>query len=401
MKRKSIGQYLRYRLLPISVMSAFMVLGIGLTWSTMAETLAANAEAETGAVTGNAAVIDDVGASGSKSVKFGSGATAAGSYFGMSDGGTLQHRSAAELASYLDGYKELGVEWVRTDIDWLRVQAAGQDSWDWSAYDQVISAITERDMKVLGILAYPPDWAKPAGCLDNYECVPQDAADFGAFAKAAAERYAPQGVHHWEIWNEPNDGRFTPAQYATVMKAAYPEIKSADPDSFVLAGGSMPNDTAGGGYSPVDFLQGIYDNDGKDYFDALAHHPYCWGGGTDFGCPLEFADWSAWSQMEETSPSLRSVMTANGDAAKKIWMTEFGAPVSGDAGNVSEARQAQMVTESYAAVKDMPWAGPLFWYSYKDRGTDPANSEHWFGLLRYDFSQRPSYNAYKSAASGQ
>jgi hypothetical protein len=180
------------------------------------------------------------------------------------------------------------------------------------------------------------------------------------------------------------------------MKAAYPAIKNGNPQAVVLAGGSMPNDTSGGGYSPVDFLKGIYSNGGKNYFDALAHHPYCWGGGDAFDCPNEYADWSAWSQMEETDPSLRSVMVANGDGHKKIWMTEYGAPVRGYEGSVSEASQARMVTDGYAAIKNKAWAGPLFWYSYKDRGTDPTNGEHWFGLLRYDMSQRPSYAAYRN-----
>ena len=33
--------------------------------------------------------------------------------------------------------------------------------------------------------------------------------------------------------------------------------------------------------------------------------------------------------MYQTSPSIRSIMVANGDSAKKIWITEFGAPTSG------------------------------------------------------------------------
>ena len=42
--------------------------------------------------------------------------------------------------------------------------------------------------------------------------------------------------------------------------------------------------------------------------------------------------------MFGTPESLRSVMTANGDAEKKIWMTEYGAPTDGDpAAQVTEA----------------------------------------------------------------
>jgi hypothetical protein len=33
--------------------------------------------------------------------------------------------------------------------------------------------------------------------------------------------------------------------------------------------------------------------------------------------------------MDDTKPSLRSTMIANGDSGMKIWVTEFGAPTDG------------------------------------------------------------------------
>ena len=42
---------------------------------------------------------------------------------------------------------------------------------------------------------------------------PPNAADFGDFGAAAATRYAPQGVHLWEAWNEPNIPLFLLPQY--------------------------------------------------------------------------------------------------------------------------------------------------------------------------------------------
>ena len=86
--------------------------------------------------------------------------------------------------------------------------------------------------------------------------------------------------------------------------------------------------------------------------------------------------------MFGTPESLRSVMTANGDADKKIWMTEYGAPTNGDPGaQVTEAVQAQFVTDAYNQVKTY-LGGANFWFQYRDRGTTTDTRENFFGLVR-------------------
>ncbi len=73
--------------------------------------------------------------------------------------------------------------------------------------------------------------------------------------------------------------------------------------------------------------------------------------------------------MYGTNPSLRSVMIDNGDAAKQIWATEFGAPTDGPAGShVSEDTQAKMLSRAYSVWSKYDWAGPLFAYQGRDHG---------------------------------
>jgi hypothetical protein len=95
-------------------------------------------------------------------------------------------------------------------------------------------------------------------------------------------------------------------------------------------------------------------------------------------------------------------MTANGDSAKKIWGTEWGAPTGGPSGSgfVSEAVQAAHITEAYRLFASYPWTGPLFVYNFHDNGTDTSTKENFFGMLRYDWSQKPGYAAYRAAATG-
>jgi hypothetical protein len=94
-------------------------------------------------------------------------------------------------------------------------------------------------------------------------------------------------------------------------------------------------------------------------------------------------------------------MVANGDTDKKIWGTEWGVPTNGPSGSgfVSESTQATQVTSAYTLWKSYSWAGPLFTYTFRDAGTSTGTRENFFGLIRYDWSKKPSYAAYQAAAA--
>jgi hypothetical protein len=296
--------------------------------------------------------------------------------------------------------KAMGAVWLRFPIFWADIQSGGPTSYRWDGYDRVIKAARARGFFILGEISFSPTWARPAGSSDRTP--PTNVADYANFAAAVARRYGPLGVHAYEIWNEPNIVDFWQpkpdvASYTTLLKAAYTSITQADPSAVVVTAGLSPASDNGTNIAPVTFLKGIYANGGKGYFDAVGHHPYNFPDGG----ALKVAPWSAWYQMFGTPESLRSVMIANGDGDKKIWMTEYGAPTNGDpAKQVTEAVQAQFVTDAYNQVKTYPWAGPLFWFQYRDRGTTTDTRENFFGLVRYDFSHKPSWGAYQASATG-
>jgi hypothetical protein len=78
-------------------------------------------------------------------------------------------------------------------------------------------------------------------------------------------------------------------------------------------------------------------------------------------------------------------------------VTEFGAPTGTSAASLSEAAQARLVTAAYGKLTAARWAGPSFLYSYRDQGAiDPgAPPDGGFGLVRADWSKKPSYVAYQ------
>jgi hypothetical protein len=315
--------------------------------------------------------------------------------FGIAAGGAIQLDGPRTLERDLDADRAVGAKWLRVDINWAQIQNGGPASYQWGPTDAVVLEAEARGMNVLGGIIYTPSWARPENSTVTYA---PNAAAFAAFAGAAVRHYAAMGVHAYEIWNEPNTPAFwqpapNPAAYASMLKAAYPAIKAADPFATVVTGGTAPAPNNGRSYSPVAFLQGVYANGGGGFFDAVGHHPYC-----SPAFPGARAAWSAWYQMYGTSPSLRGVMIANGDADKKIWATEYGAPTSGPAGDVavvSPLKQAAMLIRAYHLFASYSWAGPLFIYQGRDAGADPGSLEDSYGIIYHDFSPKPAFAAYR------
>lgn len=317
------------------------------------------------------------------------------SFHGIAAGGGLQFLSPPERDEALDDMVSLGAHWVRFDLNWADVQAAGSSAYDWQRYDALIDAVVERGLEPLVIIAYTPSWARPADCAED-KCGPARLKDYKRFVRKSVKRYADDGVDHWEIWNEPNLVSFwKPApdidRYATMLIRSSRAIHDVDADAVVLTGGTAPATDDGTNVAPVTWLSGLYDRGAGHSFDALSHYPYCF----PFLAPGEYAEWCAWSQMADTLTSLRSVMSDHNDSDKQIWITEYGAPTSGPRA-VAEQTQADWVTQAFAEAAAAPWAGPVFWYTLRDSGQDP---DDYFGLRRLDGTKKTSWEAYRESAS--
>jgi hypothetical protein len=312
---------------------------------------------------------------------------------------SLVSLSPSELDQRLTNMKATGVQWVRFDLSWDKVQHDSANTYDWSAYDRLTKTVTARGFKVLMIVDFAPPWAVASGCDAPALCRPADAAAYGRFAGAAARHYRPYGVEDWEIWNEPNISfRFAPAAdpalYVQMLKASYVAIKRADPTAVVIAGGTSPAATDGSNYTPLDFVKALYAQGAKGSFDAVAAHPY-----TAPISPAQSHPTDAWGQLA----AMHNVMVAHGDGSKRIWITEFGAATDGADGaknRVSEDMQAQMATESVSLLRKLPWVGPMFWYDYIDAGTATDTTENFYGLVRADGSHKAAYDAFVRAVAG-
>ncbi len=291
----------------------------------------------------------------------------------------------ARLNAMLDDMISIHASWVRFDFQWQAINDVSLTSYNTQRYDAVVKAAVAKGIQILGIIDYSNSLVNGG----NDQMVPPgDFKTYAIYCSFLANHFGPMGVHHWEIWNEENTVAFwnpgADAGYFTKMlKLAYPALKAADPSSFVVLGGMAPTGDDGVNQTPQTFLTGVYAAGGKNYFDAVGHHPYLYSG-DDY-----------W--FSNAIPELRQIMLANNDGAKKIWLTESGSPSSGNSSLYTEAWQAQIVQHTLQLHLTLDYLGPVFIYDYMDEGTNPKDIESNFGVVHLDGSPKPAYTVFKNA----
>ncbi|WP_185976006.1 cellulase family glycosylhydrolase [Mycolicibacterium sp. 018/SC-01/001] len=289
---------------------------------------------------------------------------------------------------------------IRLQIEWdLIERSPGQ--FDWGYTDSLVNGAASRGLAVLGVLSYAPSWAVPPRYRDLVHPAPADAGTWAAFVAQAAKRYS-NVIHNWEIWNEPNiDDSFAPgpdlALYSSMLKESYRAIKSIDPESVVITGGTSPAVDTPTEMSPVTFIKGLYDNGAGNFFDAIAMHPY--------STPelLTAEGTSDTSNSNQAIKDVSALMAKEGQGGKMLWFTEFGAStatpgavapdLSGQQVGVSPQRQSEILTNGIEFLRSLHNGGPIFLFDFRDVDTGSRNVEYNYGLVRSDFTAKPALTA--------
>jgi len=300
---------------------------------------------------------------------------------------SFKYPSSADVERAAALIREAGATWVRMDFIWADIEpSAGAFQFD--KYDPIVEILLKRGIKILGVLNYNSASNVLAG---RWNYAPDDFKAFAKYAAALAGHYKGK-VSYWEVWNEPDSPTYWQPQdhlkgYCELLKEAYPALKSANPDCKVLNGG-ISNGMLSIGY--------LYENGAQGYFDIMNIHY--------FTSPL----YDNAIQSVIAYPKLvYKAMVKNGDAGKKIWVTEIGSPGMTDpksspnwwAGeNPDEARQAEWVREVYSGLLGNENVEKVFWAFFRDCKNHFYNGTDYFGLLRWDFSKKPSFKAFQQAA---
>ncbi|MCC6750049.1 MAG: hypothetical protein IT371_20455 [Deltaproteobacteria bacterium] len=323
-----------------------------------------------------------------------------GDQLGIASGRVLLRLDEANLKKHLDLIQSLGVRYVQLDLDWSVVEAV-RGSPSFGVIDRVCDGLVARGLVPVLTVTYTPEWARPPGTTSHHGpavLAGRDALDdYAAFLATAVKRYRGR-ARHFELWNEPNSGEFwlpapEVARYAALLKKAYAAAKRASPEAVILTGGTAPVGDVTHPHNAVRWVEALYAQGCKGSFDAVAHHPSSFPTNPLQGDPGT----NAFLYTEQVA----EVMRRNGEASKRIWATAVGAPTGSDPTSITEAQQAQWVTD-YTTRWFGPWAaftGPLLWQRHADTGTSPTDRDEHFGLVRADFSPKPALARFREVAA--
>jgi hypothetical protein len=234
-------------------------------------------------------------------------------------------------------------------------------------------------------------------------------------------------VQYYEIFNEinilqPSGGPWiqpsqvpTPVEYCSILKQAYAAVKAASPSAKVLFSGLA---VGNGSPNGVQFLSDCYSVMGGNsagYFDIMNVHVYTIvaASGAGPGTTLPEANslpstanyyWQGGLDPNATitqasgGPSVRAQMTANGDAAKPIWITEFGAPtgtLNGYTNTTTYNGLAKEFLTAFEVLEDNNWSfvERLYAYIWNDSDDD-------FGLNTAAYLPKPITGTFTGLPNG-
>ncbi len=287
--------------------------------------------------------------------------------------------------------REAGARVVRWQFNW-RDHEPSPGVWEWEISDGQIAAWRGAGLDVHAILHFPPDYAMAhpgSGLMPVNFDLPWDDPNngFAQYCNQFAAHYRGQ-IASYEVWNEPDLDQYwegTAPEYYALLKSCYQGIKAADPTVPVSMAGLVL--VADRGFFPEVVRLAANDPEGPAnnyFFDVAAIHMY---GDPDL----------AYSLTNEA----RRILSNYGLGNKPIWITETNVVLRGYAsvpddahwGRATEDEAAwyilQAATNAYAAG-----AQRFMVFRMADDNMDEA-----YGLVRSDGTLRPSYEAFKLAAT--
>jgi polysaccharide biosynthesis protein PslG len=285
-----------------------------------------------------------------------------------------------------------GVATVRIDVGWASLQpkpARRLDPWSLALVDYCVDLARARGMNVLMTLMWTPPWASGSRDLG---APPQRVSDFAWLARRLARHFRGR-VDAYEVWSEPDQTRFwkgSAADYARLLRAAFPAIKNGDPRAKVVFAGTTHNNTT--------WISAAYAAGAKGSFDVMATHPYQ---GVGDAAPETRGRPEEWWLLTHVS-AVHALMADYGDGAKPIWFSEFGWSMHGNApgtphyrrGVTPELQASYLVRALRLIRKRFPYVGRAYWYKEAATRRDDEH-EAGYGLLGADLKPRPAYLALK------
>ncbi|MFO7662086.1 MAG: hypothetical protein R6X18_05775 [Chloroflexota bacterium] len=297
-----------------------------------------------------------------------------------------------------DDAAELRVGWDRILFYWNEIQPTGPDDWNTlHVLEEWLVEAQEQDRMVMGLLKNTPPWATdgaPFSGVPRGLYLPIDDPEnlWAGYVRKVVEYYAPRGVHHWIVWNEPeiapdvygHEFAGTTQDYFQLLKVAYLVAKESDPEAMIhLAGWSYWHDPRW-----LDTFLRVASADSESerydyYFDAITLHIYF-----------------RVETVEELVDETWKIQERYG-LRKPIWINETNAspnldpgwPVERPAFQVDLDQQAWYIVQAHALGLGAE-AERVGVYKLIDVHLPPGGES--FGILRPNRTRRPAFYAYKT-----
>jgi hypothetical protein len=259
-----------------------------------------------------------------------------------------------------------GFKWVRMDFFWENIEKS-KGVYDFSAYDRLMASLKKYKIRPIFILDYGNKLYQ-----DGSPSEPEAVQAFVQFAKAGVRHFKGQGVV-WEMWNEPNLGWFwkptvNADQYAKLALAVGKAIREVAPQEWYVGPATSGFDL---GFIETCFKAGLL-----EVWDAVTVHPYR-GVNPETMVP----DWAALHAMMKRYEPKKRIRMISGE----FGYTDIDSSIGTERQGYYTVRQ--YLTNLYSGV-DLS-----IWYDWKDDGTNPLERENHFGVVHYDLSPKPAYNA--------
>ena len=272
--------------------------------------------------------------------------------------------------------QEMGVSHIRVNVLWAAVvgNSANRRSrpsrvnYDYTAYDQIVTAARARGLQVQMALTGPaPAWATGNKKRGPYKPKYRYFEDF----VEETVRHFHSLVNRYSIWNEPNHVgwlaplRSGPGLYSQLYKVGYDAIKRNNPNAQVLFGETAPYASRrGSAMPPLQFLRGVLRANrsyrGSSRYalkaDGFAHHPYDFGHKPTYRYPgSDNVTLATLSRLTSALNKLRSsgLLTTPSGGHLDLYLTEYGFMQSGRYG-IRDATRASYLKQAFDMARKNP-----------------------------------------------
>lgn len=275
--------------------------------------------------------------------------------------------SRGEHATLYPELRQAGVTLMRAWPEWGRIQPE-RGRWTWDQCDALLQSAADNQIELVGGLWYLTNWASTNGRFPI-----RDMNDWSSYVYTMVSRYRGV-VRYWECWNEFNGafgkgGKVT--DYVQLLQHAYRAARQADPNCRVGISCASVD---------VAFFEEVIAGGAGDCFDFVCIHPYeSFSALVQDGCVMAF--------LNIRTTVLEMLRARHLPVDKEIWITECGDPAE-----LGDAMEEQLQAESLVKLYTLSFAqgiDKVFWFEGKGPNYPDGN----FGLLRRDWSKRPSYYA--------